>query len=156
MGERRRIRLDRAAYRQGHAFSLTLCTADRAKHLERAELVDVFVPLLRRAADSLCAEVFAYCFMPDHLHLLLRCPAGGDVVEFVRMFKILTTHEGRKVGVPAPLWQRSFYDHALRLEESIEKVARYIWENPVRRGLVSDYRRFPHSGSFVWADWKTM
>jgi len=40
------------------------------------------------------------------------------------------------------------YDHVLRKEESIEGVARYILDNPVRKGLVSDYKEYPFSWSF--------
>jgi hypothetical protein len=50
----------------------------------------------------------------------------------------------------APLWQRRFYDHALRASESIEIVAGYIWNNPVRAGLVSEADDYPFSGSLVW------
>ena len=39
-------------------------------------------------------------------------------------------------GHPGALWQRRFYDHFLRSEESVEATARYILSNPVRQGLV--------------------
>jgi hypothetical protein len=36
------------------------------------------------------------------------------------------------------LWQRAFYDHALRKDEDVRQIARYIIANPLRRGLVKD------------------
>jgi hypothetical protein len=46
------------------------------------------------------------------------------------------------------LWQRSFYDRVLRVQGDLEDVARYIWGNPVRAGIVDDWDKFPFSGPF--------
>lgn len=46
------------------------------------------------------------------------------------------------------LWQINFYDHVLRKEEDTISVAYYILGNPVRKGLVEDYRQYELLGSF--------
>ncbi len=46
-----------------------------------------------------------------------------------------------------PFWQRSFYDHALRTDEDLVHTARYVLANPVRAGLVHDFRDYPLCGS---------
>ncbi len=46
------------------------------------------------------------------------------------------------------MWQRSFFDHALRREEDLRKAAEYVLNNPVRDGLVEDRRDYPLCGSF--------
>jgi putative transposase len=48
-----------------------------------------------------------------------------------------------------PVWQRGFHDHALRKEEDIVSVARYIVANPVRDGLVRRIGDYPHWDA-VW------
>jgi hypothetical protein len=53
------------------------------------------------------------------------------------------------------LWQKKFYDRILRERDSFDGVAGYIWMNPVRKGLCSDPREYPYSGSFA-VDWKKM
>jgi hypothetical protein len=47
------------------------------------------------------------------------------------------------------LWQRSYYDHILREDEDVVGVARYVLENPVRAGLVTEVIQYPFHGSFV-------
>jgi REP element-mobilizing transposase RayT len=42
------------------------------------------------------------------------------------------------------LWQPAFFDHALRKEENIQQVARYIVANPLRAGLVENIEDYPH------------
>ncbi|MFZ2089614.1 MAG: hypothetical protein WAU47_13665, partial [Desulfobaccales bacterium] len=44
-------------------------------------------------------------------------------------------------------WQKDFFDHILRKDESLPVVIRYVLENPVRKGLVSDWRDYPFKGA---------
>ena len=48
------------------------------------------------------------------------------------------------------LWQKGYYDHALRLDEDVCDAALYIFANPVRAGLVAEVTDYPFSGSFEW------
>ena len=90
--------------------------------------------LLETLANERGTEVFAWCFMPDHVHFLLQ---DFDLVEFVRLFKGRLTPRARQLERSRPLWQKSFYDHALRKSESVFTIAGYIWENPVRAQLTN-------------------
>ena len=68
----------------------------------------------------------------------------GDLMRF---FKQLSGHAYKR-STGQPLWQISYYDRVLRREEDMEDVARYIWANPVRAGLVSDAGSYPFAGPF--------
>ncbi|MNE68641.1 hypothetical protein D3C80_1643130 [compost metagenome] len=41
------------------------------------------------------------------------------------------------------LWQKGFHDHALRREEDVKAVARYVVANPLRAGLVEKLADYP-------------
>jgi putative transposase len=148
----KRIRLEPAAYQQGHCFSVAVATANRAHHFNSPNTVRLCLDALGQTAERYHASVFAYCFMPDHLHLLVATPLDVDLVQFVRQFKQLSAHRFRRESAPVPLWQARFYDHALRGEEKVLHVAHYIWENPVRAGLAQCPHDYPYSGSLVWED----
>jgi len=92
--------------------------------------------------------------MPDHLHLLVAGDEGADLKEFVRLFKSRSSYHYKK-GAGHPLWQRSYYDRVLRKDEDTRAVARYILNNPIRRGLARSAEAYPFIGSFVApvADW---
>lgn len=49
------------------------------------------------------------------------------------------------------LWQSSYYDHVLRREVSMVDAAKYIFENPIRKGLVTDIREYPYIGSYEFS-----
>ena len=72
------------------------------------------------------------------------------------MFKGRLTPVARRFETDRRLWQVSFYEHALREEDSLRRVAGYIWENPVRAGLVEDPLVYGWSGSAAWSDWKAV
>lgn len=162
---RKRNRLALAEYRGAKTYSLTICTADRQQLFVDARLVSHCFQELGRQARVSKALVYAYCFMPDHLHLLIGSDGDDlDLIGFVKLFKQRTgwwyrnEHRGSlkasPTGVIAPpaLWQKSYYDHIVRSGVALRTVAEYVLANPVRAGLVADPGRYPFAGSLVWRD----
>ena len=150
---RRCIRLERSVYANPNAiFSVTICVKHRSPLFQEKAVTERYLASLRELATFKRVLIYSYCFMPDHLHLLLSPSQACDLVEFVRLFKGRTGRMAQEQGWRGAIWQRGFYDHALRREEDVRTVARYIVENPVREALVDDWRQYPFSGSFVWDD----
>jgi putative transposase len=143
----RRPRLKDSDYRGTHVYFLTILTHDRSPHFKEAEAVDHLVGNLLQIARSEKFGVLAYCFMPDHLHLLIDGEDNeSDLQKFISLFKQKSGY-WYKQKYKRNLWQTSYYDHVLRKEEGLEQVALYILENPVRKGLVTDFRDYPFSFS---------
>ncbi len=83
--------------------------------------------------------------MPDHLHWLMQLEEQKTLAELVRLFKGGTARElNRYLNRQGAIWQRGYYDHALRREEDIKQVARYIVANPLRAGLVQCIEEYSH------------
>jgi putative transposase len=148
------IRLHPSKYQGVQWHFVTLCCAVRRPIFANAERACWIVDELRRESTSHNFAVHAYSAMPDHLHgLVTGLDATSDLLAFLKSFKQRTAYEFRR-RFNDDLWQKKFYDHILRQKDSVERVAAYIWMNPVRKGLCRDAREYPHSGSFV-LDWKT-
>ncbi len=144
---RKTIRLNREIYqKQGQPFSITICTYNKIS------LSNKFKELIFRSAIegdlSRKSDLMAACVMPDHVHLLLA-PVGENLVDLIGRWKSYTTHLIQFQERIGKLWQRSFYDHGLRKEEDLVKVADYIVSNPVRKGLVQNWMDYPYS----WHQW---
>jgi len=107
------------------------------------------VDVLKEASQRFNFRVYAYCFMPDHLHLLVTGNETSSLGEFMRFFKQKTSFLFKKRDGNL-LWQKSYYDHVLRKDEALRDVTLYIFHNPIRRKLVDDYQDYPFSGSFVF------
>jgi len=87
--------------------------------------------------------------MPNHLHILLVGEEKSSLHKFMKAFKQESSFAFKKRHAYS-LWQRSYYDRVLRAEETLEQAAWYIMNNPVRKGLVDDYKSYAFSGSFLF------
>ena len=149
---RKKIRLSRDSYAQGHAFFLTINTYMKYPWFRIYPYsADEAIQLLRHMASKRKSKLFAWSIMPDHIHLLLK---DSHVVDFVQLFKGRMAPKALALERSRRLWQRSFYDHALRKDEALREVALYIWENPVRAGIVDRPTKYEWNGSEVWPNWK--
>lgn len=87
--------------------------------------------------------------MPDRLHLLLRgLHDEADLRGTIKLFKQKSGYWFKQRN-HRNLWHLSYYDHVVRKDESIKDITMYILNNPVRKGIVSDYKEYPFSGSFT-------
>jgi REP element-mobilizing transposase RayT len=130
-------RLPSTAYRQSCPIHVTVCTWRGTPYFHGTDLA---VAGFRVVADH--TDTLAACLLPDHLHWLIS--GGANLSARVGRFKSFSTKLARDLGLRERLWQRSFWDHVVRRGEGLEKVARYIVENPVRAGLVTEVSRYPY------------
>ena len=134
---RTRPRLPEFDYTGRYAYHFELSTNHRARVLE-GSTAESTITDLQRASRATSFELLAYCVMPDHVHVLaLGTSDSSDAVLFMQRFKQLTGFRFAKTH-DKPFWQQSFYDHVARLEEDLLPIARYILDNPVVAGLVSE------------------
>jgi putative transposase len=144
---KRRPRLNPALYVGFQRYFLTFCTAQGSSPFIRAESVACARDQILRAAASLDMAEIAHCFMPDHGHLLVEgCSETADALAFVHRAKQLSAYAFSQ-SLGQKLWQPSFFDRILRDDEASLSVARYIFENPVRAGLVKNPEDYPFLGS---------
>ena len=80
-----------------------------------------------------------FLLMPDHVHALVSFPPSEKTLQsVVRKWKEWTA---KQLGIA---WQRDFFEHRLRREESRREKAEYILNNPVRKGLISRAEDWPY------------
>jgi len=154
---------------EGGWFFFTLALADRStdllvRHIDR--LRKAYETALRRYPF----ETIAVCVLPDHLHAIWALPPGD--ADFSRRWSLIKTEFSR--GVPANkdrspsklrkrekgIWQRRFWEHAIRDDRDLSRHIEYIHFNPVKHGYVSRACDWPHSSfhryvarGFLPLDW---
>ena len=143
----RRPRLDPAHYIGFQRYFLTFCTTRRRPWFAQADVVQSVLEQILQSAALFDVAVIAYCFMPDHVHLLIEsCSENADVAAFVHQAKQRSGYAFACRGLGL-LWQPSYYDRILRDDEASVSVARYIFENPVRAGIVMSPGEYAFAGS---------
>ena len=137
------------------------------------ESMGLFYRPRRRAPDATISlhACPALCLMPDHFHLLwVGVSPESDQRKAAKFFREhvnrllqeqgLKTHvfsygadANAKASAPGYFLQLQGYDHVLTAEErqhdAFARVAFYIFENPVRKGLVKFWSEYPFSGAQV-------
>ena len=128
----------------GRIYLLTTVTKDRNKlftNLNNSRAV--INELLLSQTQGLCENI-AWVVMPDHLHWLVSLQEGTLANLMKRMKSRSAIHLNRVRHSTAPVWQKGYHDHALRKEEDVKSVARYIVANPLRAGLVGNIGDYPY------------
>jgi putative transposase len=142
---RRKNRLAREVYMLPCDFAVTVTTAGRQRAFVDSRTVALCRDRLEEAAVTCGFSLLAFCFMPDHLHLLVRGSERSDLPWFMKRFKQRTSYEFKRVHGKA-LWQKSYYEHVVRNDADAEETTNYILQNQVRAGLVLDWSKYPFSG----------
>ena len=128
----------------GQIYLVTTVTQSRCPVFARFDAARLLIDVLRQESASGRAQTLAFVVMPDHLHWLLVLDEGAVLSAVVQAVKSVSAH---RLG--AKLWQRGFYDRAIRREEDVQAVARYVVANPVRAGLVARVGDYAHWDA-VW------
>jgi len=149
MSHRHTPRLSSFDYRGSYRYSLTMCTYMRRPYVTSSINVERALLQISRSADRQRFEILAYCFMPDHLHMLVGGEtSASDARRFIDLAKQLSGYAHRQ-ATGDRLWQRSSWDRILRSPDDTTTVIRYLLLNPVRAGLVERPLDHPGSGSLV-------
>lgn len=129
----------------GHYYHVSCATVDRTPLFADWHSGYPVVNALRIAE----AQTLAFCLMPDHLHWLLKL-SDLTLAEVVGRMKGRSAWTYRaQMERTEGVWQRGYYDHAIRSDEALINVARYIIANPLRAGRVTNIGDYPLWDS-VW------
>lgn len=96
-----------------------------------------FLVMLAQMKERFAVEIYAYCLMPNHFHLLLKPHTAEDLSRSMQWF--MTTHVRRyhrHYGTSGHVWQGRFKSFGIQDDDHCLTVARYVEGNPVRAGLV--------------------
>jgi putative transposase len=138
---------------KGGIFFFTVVLADRSSALLTEE-VDSFRKVYRTVQQRCPFETIAVCILPDHIHALWRLPE--DDPDFSTRWNLIKSGFSRGIDdrprSPSKIlkrekgvWQRRFWEHAIRDDADLERHIDYIHFNPVKHGKVTRVLDWPHS-----------
>ena len=125
----------------GAEYFITICTKPRGKnqlcHSDKAEFIQESLQFRQDRGEL---WVHLLLLMPDHLHAIMSFSPRVGMQKTLSDWKRYTCRKG---GID---WQRDFFDHRLRRDESYVEKAYYIRMNPVRAGRIEK----PEDWPYVW------
>jgi putative transposase len=143
----------RRAKFKGTVFFFTVVLADRSSNL-LMEQIDRLRKVYQTAKDRRPFETVAICILPDHIHAVWALPEGDT--DFATRWSLIKGGFSR--GLEAQqrsaskilkrekgIWQRRYWEHAIRDEADFGRHIDYIHFNPVKHGHVTRVADWPHS-----------
>ncbi len=146
---RRALRKGRVSI-PGQGYLVTVVTHDRRRLFLDPQQARVACRIIHADASWGDARLLAWVLMPDHWHGLIKL-GDESLARVVGRFKAQVTRALHASGtVDGRVWDRSFHDHALRVDEDVRVAARYVVANPTRAGLVTSALDYPYWNA-IWA-----
>jgi putative transposase len=147
----------RRAQLKGSTFFFTVVLADRSSTL-LLDQIDLLREVYRSVQASRPFETIAICILPDHIHAIWALPE--DDADFPTRWNLIKGGFSRGVSSRARspskvgkrekgVWQRRYWEHAIRNSADLERHVDYIHFNPVKHGHVARVRDWPHSSSIA-------
>ena len=102
--------------------------------------------IIKRVLKETKAELYAYCFMTNHVHLFLKENIMGDISKI--MTKILShyaTWFNIKYLRSGALFSNRYKSEPVEDERYYIGLIRYIHQNPLKAGMVSSIENYPYS-----------
>ena len=128
----------------GQVYHVTVATGRRMPWFADFHVGCEAVRAFRQPGVLGDAFLLAWVLMPDHAHWLLQMGSAMPMERLVARMKSASGVQANRVLARAgPLWQPAFHDRALRADDDLRSVARYIVANPLRAGLVEHIGDYP-------------
>ncbi|WP_415890395.1 REP-associated tyrosine transposase [Neptuniibacter sp. SY11_33] len=135
----------------GRIYLVTFVTYKRRAIFTEFDNARLMVSVLKRESEY--TKTLCFVVMPDHVHWLLQLGDTSLSKTVQRVKSISSRAIKRKLAhnCSEAIWQNGFHDHALRKDEDLVKLARYVVMNPVRAGLASKVGKYSHWDA-VWVN----
>ena len=135
---------------KGRIYFVTMVTQKRKPFFSNFHMSRKTIQQIGLLHDEQELYSLAWVIMPDHIHWLFQLGENKPLSKVINLFKGRTARILNKaLNINGKFWQSAYYEHAIRKDEDIKQVARYIIANPLRANLVKRVEDYPH-----WdADW---
>lgn len=116
--------------------------------LRNPQVAEVVVGSMRYF-DGQRYDLLAYCVMSNHVHIVFT-PLLKTETDYYPLARIMHSIKGYSAGEANQIlgrtgafWQHESYDHYVRSAVELERIVAYVIHNPVKAGLISDWRAWP-------------
>jgi putative transposase len=90
-------------------------------------------------------ELICYTIMSNHIHIVFTIlNENVNLYTVLQRLKQFTATEANKLlNRKGEFWQEESYDRIVRDAKELSRIIQYVLNNPVKIGLVEDWRDYP-------------
>ena len=121
---------------------------DRHKLFSSVQDFREFKAIMARYKKRFEFDLYHYCLMPNHFHLLLRIRRGSDLKFLMKgISQSYSFHYKRCYKLSGYLFQNRYKNIPITKDAYLMECGRYIERNPVRAGIVDN------PGAYHWSSY---
>jgi len=125
---------------------------DRGKLFRRPEDFKMFKETLMRYKGKFPSEVYHYCLMSNHFHILLKISHGEDLPFLMKgLCQTYAFYYKKQYHLSGYLFQNRYKSIVIEKDEYLLECGRYIERNPVRAGIVDSPNNYHWSSYNFYA-----
>lgn len=111
-----------------------------------------FLSLIVKYRSKYGFDIYNYCLMSNHLHLLMKVTIGKDLPKLMQgVFQSFRFYYRKRYKYTGYLYQGRYKNKAIKTDEYLLECARYIERNPLRAGIVKDLSQYRWSSYYRYA-----
>lgn len=130
---------------RNRAYFVTTVTHGRKRTFEDFYCARILINTMKRLDEQNYVSSYSFVVMPDHVHWLFQLGDSASLSDVMKKFKSISAqHINKYIGQGGCVWQKAFYDRAIRDGEDVKQISRYIIANPLRSGLVENIELYSH------------
>ena len=151
-------------YLENYSYYLTVITQHRRPLL--IDNIELLRDSFRRSKKRYTYIIDAIVILPDHIHMIITPKNPKEYSKIIAHIKRSFTYGlEQKVKDEARwnltassyrrnlsgVWQKRFYEHTIRDEKDYLNILNYIYNNPIKHGLVENINDWKYSSSRVFS-----
>lgn len=108
----------------------------------------IYLKLLARYAQKHRLQIWAYCLMNNHVHLLAVPESETSLARGIGLTnQVYTQYLNRKLHQSGRIWQNRFFSCVVESDQYLWAAARYIERNPLKVGVSDKVETYPWSSA---------
>jgi putative transposase len=132
----------------GAIYHVTARGNRRADIFRSAADYELYLALFARVCERFDWDVFGYCLMPNHVHLVIRTREANIAAGMQRLHGMYAQFFNWRYGLDGHLFGGRYKTKLIRTEAHAFETARYVVLNPVRANLCA------HPGKWRWSSYR--
>ena len=116
---------------------------------------EYYLKLIRKYARKLNIQIFHYCLMTNHVHILLKTEDRFVLSQFAHFTQRCYAHYYCKThDWSEQVFRRNFVSQPITEDSYLLECGRYIERNPIKAKLVTDPQKYPYTSYAFYASGK--
>lgn len=106
-----------------------------------------FLKLLIEAKDKYNIEIYAYCLMPNHFHLVIYTKYADSLSQMHWISSSYVRYYNKRYNISGHLWQGRYKSFIVQEDTYLLVLLKYVEANPKRARIVKDCCEYRYSSA---------